>query len=187
MKKKFGLILVVIGIALLCGAGYLAYDNWRREQSQQEAADRALKGLADAIPKFPENSLPIKTVDGYDDVGILEIPKLGKQLPVLATCDESILDVAPGLYSGNPYFGNLVIGGHNSYPQFWGLNSLAAGDEVRFTDFNDIVWTYTVAGSEVLYPQEVEELIKSDYELSLFNCTWDNSQRLVVRCKSAGK
>ena len=187
MKKKFGLILVVIGIALLCGAGYLAYDNMVRENAQQEAADRALKGLAGAVPKFPENSLPIKTVDGFDYVGILEIPRLGKQLPVLSTCDESILDVAPGLYSGNPYFGNMVIGGHNSYPQFWGLNSLVPGDEVRFTDFNDIVWTYTVAGSEVLYPQEVDRLTNSDYELSLFNCTWDNSQRLVIRCSSAGK
>ena len=118
---------------------------------------------------------------------MLEIPKLGKKLPILAVCEDSLLDIAPGLFSGNPYFGNMVIGGHNSQAHLAGLDQLAPGDDITFTDFNDIVWKYKVAGNEVLAPKQGNQLMNSKYELSIFNCTWDNSSRFVVRCSTAGK
>ena len=44
-------------------------------------------------------------------------------------------------------------------------------------------YSYTVAESEALEPRQVEDMVASGYDLSLFTCNYTGSYRYTVRCR----
>lgn len=129
--------------------------------------------------------MPVVNIDGYDYIGYLKFPTLSTELPVLADCSLKLLRRAPCCYSGSFYTDNLVICAHNYKSSFGKLKKLEQGDEVCFTDMDGVEWRYKVADVEVIEPENVEEMVSSDWPLSLYTCTYDGSQRLTVRCDYA--
>lgn len=121
-------------------------------------------------------------IDGYGYVGYLTIPALGLELPVMAEWDYARLRLAPCRYSGSTKTGDLVIAAHNYARHFGSLQTLLAGDEVRFTDMDGVVTVYEVAAVEILQPTAVEEMTAGEYDLTLFTCTYGGQSRVTVRC-----
>ena len=113
---------------------------------------------------------------------MLELPTLGRRLPVLERCDEQSLKYAPGAYSGSVYEHTMVIAGHNYTSHFGKLGTLKPGDPVYFTDGDGNRFVYTVADLEKLEPTDIEGMTIGDWDLTLFTCTYGNRQRLAVRC-----
>ena len=204
-KKRIGSILTAAG-ALFCIAaaglvGYNFWDNSRAENSvnsvlQQISISVSEKGNdtagademqeADGDP-FRDKEMPTVEIDGYLYIGILEIPSLGLELPVMESWDYPRMKIAPCRYTGSVYRNDMIIAGHNYASHFGNLQNLQSGDEVLFTDMEGNSFSYAVSQTETLDGTAVEEMESGEWDLTLFTCTISGKARVTVRCKETGK
>ncbi len=129
------------------------------------------------------DKMTVVEINGYGYIGYLSIPALGLELPVMSKWDYGRLKKSPCLYYGSVKTGNMVIAAHNYARHFGKLSKLRIGDTVRFTDMDGNVYVYAVGELEVLKPTATEEMIASDWELSLYTCTYGGKNRVTVRCE----
>ena len=198
--KGAGLILVTAAVLLLV---YNLWDGHRARESEEailaeylqenkkasESPDASNKEDEQNIPDYllnPDMDMPEYTLKSLGDVaciGILEIPALDLELPVISNWSYSSLKLAPCRYSGSAYKGDLVIAAHNYRSHFGGLRTLAPGSEVFFTDAVGNRFSYYVAVTEALTPWSVADMTSGEWPLSLFTCTLDSQNRVTVRCE----
>lgn len=205
IKKKLqaARCITAVGILLLASAmALLTYNLWdshRAGLSQQQileeynkknpqTTDTALdaKSREEKYPKDPDIEMPevlLENPKGAACIGVLEIPELSLQLPVMSEWSYPLLRKAPCRYSGSAYQDNLVIAAHNYASHFGRLRTLKTGSLVYFTDAAGNRFTYQVAVIEALTPQSIEEMTDGEWPLSLFTCTWDGKNRVTVRCE----
>ena len=196
MRKVAGVGCIALGlICLLISIGFILYNRYEAERGA-EASQVLLQNVqTNMLAEQPENiengtagqeaaSSRMRTVlvDPYDSIGILSIPVLELELPVLADWSYEKLKKAPCHYYGSCYETDFVIAAHN-YPSHFGrLSQLQAGDLVIFIDVTGTNHCYEVALLETLAPTAVEEMIASGFDLSLYTCTPGGGNRVTVRC-----
>ena len=198
--KGAGLILVTAAVLLLV---YNLWDGHRARESEEailaeylqenkkasESPDASNKEDEQNIPDYllnPDMDMPEYTLKSLGDVaciGILEIPALDLELPVISSWSYSSLRLAPCRYSGSAYKGDLVIAAHNYQSHFGGLRTLPEGSEVFFTDAVGNRFSYYVAVTEALTPWSVDDMTSGEWPLTLFTCTLDSQNRVTVRCE----
>ena len=192
MKHK-GKGLIFTGLLLIAAAlfltGYNLFDQMRAQRSAAQAAAQLTEQLPQTsqtdVPDYlltPEMEMPVETIDGVDYVGVLRIPALALELPVINQWSYPLLKIAPCRYSGSAYQNNLVLCAHNYASHFGNLKNLHIGDAVTFTDMDGNLFTYQVAELETLPPQATEEMENGDWDLTLFTCTVGGQSRVTVRC-----
>lgn len=203
MGKWIGVICIFLGVVCLLGAvGFVVYNQWEAKHAEQIAQD-LLKDVQHIIvePK-PELPLPDETVPmpedtekipaematvevkGYDCIGILSIPVLELELPVLTDWSYAKLKKAPCHYYGTYYEKDFVIAAHNYQTHFGRLPELLVGDIVTFTDVNGVMYYYEVVLLETLPKNATKEMITSGFDLSLYTCTPGGANRVTVRCNA---
>lgn len=141
------------------------------------------------IPEYvlnPEIPMPEVVVDGYACIGVLWIPSLDLELPVITETSKKALKLAPCRFSGSAYQNDLVIGAHNYSTHFGKIGDLPYGSAVEFTDLDGNVFLYRVADIEILQPNQAEELCSGQWPLTLYTCTYGGRTRIVVRCERIG-
>lgn len=136
-----------------------------------------------SVPAQPMEMATVK-VDGYDCIGVLSIPVLELELPVLTDWSYTKLKKAPCLYYGSYYEKDFVIAAHNFQSHFGRLSQLRSSDVVIFTDVTGTTYYYEVALLEILPKEATEEMITSGFDLSLYTCTTGGGSRVTVRCTS---
>ena len=175
---------------------YNIYDNMNQDQNQKQILEQYIQETNHQqdtsfiqIPDYqlnPEMEMPEVSIPGLEEagcIGIIEIPSINIKLPVLSTWSYSLLKKAPCRYTGSIYLDNMVIAAHNSDAHFKKISNLQEGDIVTFTDAVGNVFTYTVAGIELLQPDEVENMTNGQWPLTLFTCTYGGASRVTVRCE----
>ena len=208
MRKFFGLGCIALGfLSLLIAVGFVFYNKYEETQGEktseillqdfqaiiQEAAQT--EAAPEAEPEAsPEETPEEDTVDegsrgmgtapvgNYDGIGILSIPVLNVELPVLTDWSYAKLKKAPCHYYGSCYETDFVIAAHNYRSHFGRLSQLVAGDLVLFTDVEGTVHCYEVVLLETLPPTATEEMLTSGFDLSLYTCTPGGANRVTVRC-----
>lgn len=196
MKLKAGIILMVLGTVLMLTALSLLLFNRIEDNNAGEQSEVLLQGVIDEIEKSEQSEtiipdsyvshenevMTVVEIDGYSYVGYVSVPILSLELPVMSECNYSLMKVAPCLYSGSVMSDNLVIAAHNYGRHFGNVLSLVSGDAVFFTDMEGKTTTYEVACIEILQPEQVSEMVESEWDLTLFTCTYSGSERVAVRC-----
>ena len=122
-------------------------------------------------------------VNGYDCIGILSIPVLDLELPVLTDWNYTKLKIAPCHYFGSCYETDFVIAAHNYRSQFGRLPELQPKDLILFTDISGTTHCYEVILTETLPANATKEMIASGFDLSLYTCTSAGTGRITVRCQ----
>lgn len=189
MRKGRGWIIA--GLLLMAAALFLTgYNLWEQRRAGSDAA-QAASALVEQLPAAentpaylltPEMEMPETTIDGTAYIGVLRIPALGLELPIVSQWSYPALKHAPCRYSGSAYLDDLVLCAHN-YPSHFGqLGSLHTGDEITFTDVDGNVFTYAVVGLESLSPTAIEEMEGGGWALTLFTCTVGGQSRMALRC-----
>lgn len=136
----------------------------------------------------------IETIDqteqfGYtelanDTVGILSIPRLGLELPILGECNNKLLKISICKYMGDvqdkPQ--RLIIAGHNYRHHFGKLSSLSIGDKVSYTSLEGKEYWYAVSEITDISMYDFTTLLGGEWDISLFTCNSDGKWRVLVRC-----
>lgn len=190
MKAKRGTVWINAGLLLIAAALFLSvYNEWESHEAR-DSARQVIAQLCDELPTeagepttLPDvrREMPVKTIDGRDYIGVLSIPSLELELPVISQWDYPALKVAPCRYSGSLYQDNLIICAHNYASHFGKLKELQPGDIVLFTDMDEHVVTFQMVERETLNPMDAEGMEAGDWDLTLFTCTIDGQTRVTIR------
>ena len=199
--RRISSVLIALGAALLFGALGLTVFNLRQSNAAGETAAQTVSALKATIPTDgdfyakeqpetetpdyrlnPEIEMPTVRIDDREYIGVLSIPALGRELPVISSWDYPGLRVAPCRYTGSAYTDDLVIAAHNYASHFGRLRELSQGDSVRFTDTDGNVFDYVVSELEILEPYAVSQMTEGDWDLTLFTCTPGGQYRVTLRC-----
>ena len=204
-KNSKGNILILLGILMLLGAvGLVAYNFWdanrAKEAAEQiseqliEKIDENVKSEETAAPApymDPNTPMPVELIDGYEYIGILEIPSEELSLPVMAEWDYDRLKISPCRFIGSYYADDLVICAHNYDLHLGRLLSIDIGVDVYFTNVEGLTIHYIVTNRETVEPTAVEQMIENtgnsetsllDWDLTLFTCNLGGQTRCAVRC-----
>ena len=200
MRNKAGIVFIALGAVLILSALLLLLYNRHEAALAGKEAEILLSDVEAAIggqtssggptdpteetetePTLPPE-LPVVHLNGYDYVGYVEIPALELKLPVMATWDYDLLQVAPCRQFGSSRTDDLVIAAHNYVTHFGYLKKLSPGDTVVFTDMDGIVNTYAVEKTETLDPTSVDAVKNSGCDLVLYTCTIGGKTRVCVFC-----
>ncbi len=185
MVKRKGKVLMGLDLACLLAALCIAAFYIWQDQKAGAAAQDALMQLNDGsatVEDSAEGDDGVIYIDGNAYIGRIVVPAAGVELPVMADWSMEKLDIAPCRYSGNYTTDDLVIAGHSYSQHFSPLYSVQEGDEVYFVTVRDNAILYKVVSVEQLEPAQVDDMIESDYDLTLFTCTNDGMARWTVRC-----
>ena len=203
MRKGFGICCIALGICcLIASVGFIVHNNWEEETAQnssknilQDIQENILdikheESISEDIERDESEEISIDIpqemlatqVDGYDCIGILSIPVLELELPVLTNWSYAKLKIAPCHYFGSYYEKDFVIAAHNYQSHFGRLSDLQPKDLILFTDISGTVHCYEVVLLETLPADATEEMITSGFDLSLYTCTPGGANRVTVRC-----
>ena len=177
MPKKSGVILISLGAVLILAALLLFLHNRGEDRSAGQEAETLLEEARSVIadnsaqPDAPEEPEPEIV---YDYAGVIAIPAIGRELPVIDQWSYPALKKAPCRQYGS------AAGGY--------LDRLQTGDTVTFTDMNGTVYDYLVAELRQLEPENVEDVslvFDEAYPLVLYTCTPGGKARVAVFCQWA--
>ena len=121
-------------------------------------------------------------IKGYSCMGMLSIPRLNLVLPVISEYDDERLDAGLCRYYGSRDGDDLVIAGHNYAGFFKNLNKVQPGDQVVFTDIYGIETVYQAGWTELIDADDGEKMIRGNWDLTLFTCTYGAKARVTLRC-----
>ena len=195
-RLSAGRVLVLLGVLLLLGAaGLYGYNQWVDYQAGVESETAVLtlveeiqsrevviQEVSQAEEGPSEAQLKVAELDGAYYMGVLTIPSLGKILPIQSDWSMSQLKRSPCRYSGSIAEGELVIAGHNYKKHFSGLATLKQGDSIVFTDLEGNQIFYEVREIYTLAATDIDGMVNSGYDLSLFTCNYGGKARVTVRC-----
>ena len=203
-REAAGSALIILGVLSLAVCIWLVSGNIRESRQARDSVTRRLGAVKEYIAGVredpaaneaeeegffssePEKEMPVAEIGGDQYIGILSLPTLGLEMAVTSECSLYTLRETVGRYSGSVRTGDLVIAGHNYSTGFSQLRQLSLGDQLTFTEMDGQVHSYTVQELEILEPDSVDQMINSDWELSLYTCTYTGRQRLTVRCSEEG-
>ncbi len=209
--RKRGRFFILLGLLLIVAALVIVGNNMLEEQRAKRSASRAVSILEDLLPAEPAGTstdqpspsnhsgqvilpdykinrnmqMPVESIEGNDFIGILRIPVLNLELPIISQWSYPDLKIAPCRYTGSAYLDNMILCGHNYTSHFHTLKMLQPGDAVYFTDMDGNHFHYEVALLEILDGTAVEEMESGDWDLTLFVCTLSGKGRITVRCVKA--
>ena len=190
MPKKSGVILISLGAVLILAALLLFLYNRSEDRRAGQEAESLLEDVrssmaANADPEPQEE--PAEEIT-YDYAGVIAIPDLSLELPVIDQWSYARLKVAPCRQSGAAPDGDLVIAAHNYKSHFGYLDRLQPGASVIFTDMEGTVYRYVVEEIRRLEPEDAEDVssvFSSEYPLVLYTCTPGGKARVAVFCRWA--
>ncbi|MBR1735766.1 MAG: sortase, partial [Firmicutes bacterium] len=122
-------------------------------------------------------------------IGVLSIPSISLNMPVIDTTTDELLTVSVCRYNTTNIGedGNIVICGHNYIDgsHFGRLSSLNIDDEVILSDRTGKTYAYTIYETEMILPTDVDKVEKyiGGKNLTMFTCDATGDRRYVVRCK----
>ena len=203
MKKMHGRLCIMIGAALLLAALSLVLYNLNKDSQGGKASQELLAELKLEMPQISSDDGNLSNNDlfkEYEDdepdqdnfievngriyAGVIYIPSLQLELPVLSEWSYDNLDISPCRYSGSAFKGNLIIAAHNYRSHFGRLQELGSGDTIIFTDGKGIVYEYETVQTETVDGRDVEAMelgSENNWDLTLFTCTLSGQSRVTVR------
>ena len=202
-KNNKGNFLIFLGILMILGAlGLTGYNLWdanrAREAAEQitdqliDKIDESVKDEETAAPYVdPNTPMPVEVIDGYEYIGILEIPSEDLSLPVMNEWDYTRLKISPCRFTGSYYSDDLVICAHNYDKHLGRLLNIDLGVDVYFTNVEGLTIHYIVTNRETVEPTDVERMIENtgnsetsllDWDMTLFTCNLGGQTRCAVRC-----
>ena len=203
-KKTKGNLLITLGILLIAAAiglaGYNLWDAGRAQKAAEEITGQLISEIESkvedgktAAPYIdPNTPMPVEVIDGYEYIGVLEIPSEGLSLPVMKEWDYTRLKISPCRFTGSYYSDDLVICAHNYMRHLGPLLQIGIGEDIYFTNVDGLSIRYIVTNRETVEPTAVEQMIENtsnsetsllDWDLTLFTCTLGGSYRVTVRCE----
>ena len=192
MKLKiYRAIFIILLIGAIVIIALIAMKQWKSMENEKENQE-----VLETFSNVEIQDSETVQLNGYDVIGIVTIPKIDIQYPILAIETSNPEETKePMRYSIVKYwggnvndYGNLSIAGHNNYngTMFGKTKNLKIGDIVELTDLTKTTMQYEIYDIFVTDPNDVRILATNDEtirEVTLITCTNGNRERLILKAK----
>ncbi len=195
MKKitVYKIILVILVITAIILAGFVI-----KKQIESKKVEDNTKTVLQEIKKEnksnPEQIDVIQEIDQkigeYKVIGIINIPKIGIEYPILEKTNKESLDLSITKFWGEKINqkGNVVLAGHNrlNNTMFGKIDKLENGDIIELTDSQMITVKYQVFDKYIIDPNDIDCIFPVDEnarEVTLITCSNRDKNRLVVKAR----
>lgn len=173
--KKISIILILAGIAFLSFGGYQWYQTANAQKESLEEAKEMLDKTETGTSKDEQNQSKLAKAfspETGETAGILHIPKLEADLPIVEGTHEDELAKGVGHYSGTAYplqNDQIVLSGHRD-TVFRRMGELEIGDiltiQLPYGDFS-----YKITETEIVPADDRTIIVPHDEEvLTLTTC-----------------
>lgn len=191
--KAIFYILLIVAIVVIGMIIHKYISEFRNEIESQETIE-AFSNI-DFSENTEESQMQLE-YKGYPIIGIVKIPKINIEYPILEignidpeTAKEP-MKISIIKYWGEKVndYGNLSIAGHNnkSGTMFGKTKNLSKGDIIELTDLEGKTIQYSIYDIFVTTPNDVNILLPKDElvrEVTLITCTNGNKQRLILKAQ----
>lgn len=179
------LILTAVVLTILVSIKYIRISK----------TENNLKQTVNRINEKKENNDEIleqmnEEIDGHKVVGIIKIPSIDIEYPILDETNATTLNLSITKFWGNEIneIGNVTLAGHNNLngTMFGKIKKLKVGDKIELTDVQNITLEYEVYKTYIIDPNDIS-CIKTDQdntrELTLITCSNGRKNRLIVKAR----
>lgn len=196
--KIYKAIFYMLLIATIVIIGIIVYkygSNQKNEKESQEVIE-AFSNIDFSKNEEESGSQIQLDYKGYDVIGIVKIPKINIEYPILEIGNidpesaKKPMKLSIIKYWGENVndYGNLSIAGHNNKDgtMFGKTKKLELGDIIELTDLQGQTIQYSIYDIFVTDPNDVSILLPKDElvrEVTLITCTNGNKQRLILKAK----
>lgn len=129
-------------------------------------------------------------IEGYDVVGIIKIPKIDVNYPILEETNKESLKLSITKFWGDKInqIGSVVLAGHNNLnnKMFGRIDKLENGDVIELTDNQLVTVKYQVFDKYVTDPNDISCILPVEdgkREVTLITCTDGNKNRLIIKAR----
>ncbi len=191
--KAIFYMLLIVAIVVI---GMIIYKYVCESVNEKESQDAVAAFSNIDFSENEEESESQLEYKGYKIIGIVKIPKINIEYPILDIGDidpesaKAPMKMSIIKYWGENVndYGNLSIAGHNnkSGTMFGKTKKLEIGDIVELTDLTGQTIQYSIYDIFVTDPNDVSILLPKDEnirEVTLITCTNGNKQRLILKAK----
>lgn len=191
--KAIFYMLLIVAIVVI---GMIIYKYVCESVNEKESQDAVVAFSNIDFSENEEESGSQLEYKGYKIIGIVKIPKINIEYPILDIGDidpesaKAPMKMSIIKYWGENVndYGNLSIAGHNnkSGTMFGKTKKLEIGDIVELTDLTGQTIQYSIYDIFVTNPNDVSILLHKDEnirEVTLITCTNGNKQRLILKAK----
>lgn len=188
----------------MIAALFLCIYNFQEDGAAQEQAQTILSALKSELPEsteaesekydlfseYEQSAEPselIIEIDQQKYIGIISVPDLGIELPVMSEWSYPNLKASPCRYKGSVQENNLMIIAHNYRSHFGRIGELNSGDEIIFMSADGSVHYYEVINTEQIIGTDIEKMdfgAGEEWDLTLFTCTLSGQSRVTVRAEA---
>lgn len=128
--------------------------------------------------------------EGHKVIGIITIPKIDLEYPILDETTNATMKIAISKYWGKKVndYGNISLAGHNNYDgTMFGKNKkLQIGDTIQLTDLLNNTVEYEIYEIFSTDPNDVS-ILKTETpdvrEVTLITCTNGRKERLIIKAQ----
>lgn len=127
---------------------------------------------------------------GYDVIGLIEIPAINLEYPILDKTTKATMRTSISRFSGGDIneVGNVSLAGHNNYSgTMFGKNkNLKLKDKVLLTNLAGVTIEYEIYDIFVTDPDDTSILETKDEtkrEVTLITCKNGRSERLIIKAR----
>lgn len=198
-KLKVYKIIFVIIIILIIIIGLLValkYINISKNEKMLENVVASIYGNVDtseitnnvSIAEMKNVSEIDEEIQGNKVVGIIKIPKIGIEYPILEKTTVDTLNISITKFWGNKIneFGNVTLAGHNRLDgtMFGKVKQLENGDKIQLIDAERDMVEYEVYDKYVTDPNDISCIMSkndNEREVTLITCTNGNKNRLIIK------
>lgn len=181
------LIISIIIVSVIIGIKYI------KEYTSENKTKEVIASINEKINN-KENDELIKEIDeqinGHKVVGIIKVPKLDLEYPILETTTVETLNLSITKFWGNEIneIGNVTLAGHNNLSgvMFGKIKKLEKGDIIELTDIQNVTLKYEVFKTYIIDPNDISCILPEEEgtrEVTLITCTVGGENRFIVKAR----
>ncbi len=195
MKKitVYKTILVMLVITALVLATFIIkkYIEGNKIESNIQSVLQEIKKEKQSDPNQIDVIKEIdEEIEGYKVVGIINIPRINIEYPILEKTNKESLKLSITKFWGEKINqkGNVVLAGHNNLnnKMFGKIDKLENGDIIELTDSQMVTVKYQVFDKYIIDPNDINCIFpveENTREVTLITCTNRDKNRLVVKAR----
>lgn len=198
MKNKiYNIILLILVSALLIVAIFIIAkytNNQVKEKELNSVVEEIKMQIEEEKQTSNNNTVENKKIEtkykGYNVVGIIKIPTIKIEYPIIDKTSDETMEYSITKFWGNNVndIGNFTMAGHHYLDgtMFGKLDKLKLGENIEMTDLTGNTIEYKIFDIYIIDPNEVEfvkSVQENTREITLITCINGRKNRLIIKAR----
>lgn len=188
--KFYKTLRLVLILAIIVVTFFVVRKFYKSYKTENKAKDVIAEIKTNLEDQEPSSEKIVAELGGYKVIGIIKIPKIDLEYPILERTNTESLNISITKFWGNEVneIGNVTLAGHNNLNgvMFGKIKKLEIGDVIELTDEQNITLKYEVFSTDVIDPNDISCILPIEAgrrEVTLITCTNGRANRFIVKAK----